>query len=300
MNDITVQNAQRLFMTSVSLITSYGKSGPNVMAAEWTMQISYKPLLLAVFIHEGSSTLANIKKTRRFGVNVASEEQATLISVAGGFSRKELDKLEIKGMFPTIKSNTDRRLPMIAKCLINAECKVFTTKKIGDHTMIVGKVQSMAFDDTKRPIAYHRNKYFRLGKPMVPSRDSVLVGSPVYREFTNQHKNKFILKFAGAIIRSGNRLLVLRSNARGSVETIPYITPEKHSDYRKELQKYLERRGLDIALEKGPAIRRLVLKNKGHSQRVNFVLFQGTMAGGSGTYHWKTKTSDPFLRYLVR
>ena len=45
------QKSQRYFMTGVSLITSNGSQGQNVMAAEWTMQVSYEPMLIAVFIH---------------------------------------------------------------------------------------------------------------------------------------------------------------------------------------------------------------------------------------------------------
>ena len=86
----TAQSAQRLFMTGVSLITSNGPNGKNVMAAEWTMQISYEPMLIAVFIHEESNTLKNIKKTKQFGVNVASEKQSTLASIAGGIPERKL------------------------------------------------------------------------------------------------------------------------------------------------------------------------------------------------------------------
>ncbi len=39
--------------TEVALITTNSsKYGPNAMAFEWTMQIAYDPILIAIFIHE--------------------------------------------------------------------------------------------------------------------------------------------------------------------------------------------------------------------------------------------------------
>ena len=40
----------RQFVTNVGLITSVGPLGPNIMAAEWTHQISYSPSLIAANI----------------------------------------------------------------------------------------------------------------------------------------------------------------------------------------------------------------------------------------------------------
>ena len=38
------------FITNVGLITSTGPHGHNIMAAEWTFQISYDPGYISVFI----------------------------------------------------------------------------------------------------------------------------------------------------------------------------------------------------------------------------------------------------------
>ena len=83
MNQKIAEKAQRYFTTGISLVTSYGPYGRNVMAAEWTMQISYKPMLIAIFIHEDSATFENIKKTKEFGINVSSDSQTMAVNIAG-------------------------------------------------------------------------------------------------------------------------------------------------------------------------------------------------------------------------
>jgi flavin reductase (DIM6/NTAB) family NADH-FMN oxidoreductase RutF len=85
-----MENVHRFFATEVALITTNGsKYGPNVMAVEWTMQIAYDPILIAIFIHD-SPTYWNIQETNVFAVNMASEEQSELVNIAGGYSGIEI------------------------------------------------------------------------------------------------------------------------------------------------------------------------------------------------------------------
>jgi flavin reductase (DIM6/NTAB) family NADH-FMN oxidoreductase RutF len=299
MNKKTMQNAQRLFMTGISFITSNGPNGQNVMAAEWTMQISYKPMLIAVFIHEGSNTLKNIKKTKQFGVNVASEKQSTLVSIAGGYSRKEIDKLSIHNSFQVLNSKKTK-IPLIADCLINAECKLFAIKKIGDHIMVVGRVISILYDETKNPLVYHRNRYFRIGSMIEPIRDRVTVSKNTFDSFHKQSKSKFILKCTGVLVRSKNKMLVINSMKQNFISTIPHIQPKKNQDYRRSLEKHLQNIKLNITLKEEPRLRRLILKNRDRIQRINFILFEGKLNNRSGVYFWKSVKTDVLLKSLIK
>lgn len=294
-----MQSAQQLFMTGISLITSNGPNGQNVMAAEWTMQISYEPMLIAVFIHEGSSTLKNIRKTKQFGVNVASEKQSTLVSIAGGYSRKEIDKLNIHNSFQ-ILGLKKTGVPLIADCLINAKCKLFTIKKIGDHTMVVGRVVSIRYDETKNPLAYHRNRYFRIGSIIEPIRDKVIVNKKTFNLFHRQSENKFIIKCAGVIVRSKNKMLVTSNPGQNLVSIIPFIQPKKNQDYKRSLENYLQSMKFSITLKEEPRLKRLIMKNGDRVQRINFILFEGKIKNRSKFYFWKLVKTDPVLKSLIK
>lgn len=290
--------AQRSFVTGISLITSYGPNGQNVMAAEWTIQISYKPLLLAVFIHDGSRTLDNIKKTKYFGVNVASESQSDLVSVAGGYSRSEVDKLKIQNLFHLIDSNMNP--PIIKDCVINAKCKLFATKKIGDHNMIVGKVVSIRHDKAKTPLLYHRNRYFRMGRAIKPLRNEITVPKKLFDIFVKDNQSKFILKLVGVIVKSKGKFFVLCAAGKDSVYTIPHVCPMKGKDYKNELENYLQRKSLNIVLKNDPMVKRFLIKNRNRIQRINFVLFKGTLLDVPEIDGWKFVKSDIFLKSLFR
>lgn len=299
MNKKTMQRAQQLFMTGISLITSNGPNGQNVMAAEWTMQISYKPMLIAVFIHEGSNTLENIKKTKQFGVNVASEKQSTLVSIAGGYSRKEIDKLNIHNSFQVLESKKTE-IPLIADCLINAKCKLFTIRKIGDHAMVVGRIISIRYDETKKPLVYHRNRYFRIGSIIEPIRDKVMVDKKMFDLFHRQSKNKFIIKYAGVLVKSKNKMLVTGNPGPNSVNTIPYVQPERNQDYKRSLETHLQNMKMRITLKEEPKLKRLVVKNGDRIQRINFILFEGKIKNRSRFYFWKLIKTDSFLKSLIK
>jgi flavin reductase (DIM6/NTAB) family NADH-FMN oxidoreductase RutF len=293
------EKAQRYFITGVSLITSLGPSGKNVMAAEWTMQISFEPTLIAVFIHEGSSTLENIKKTKEFGVNVASEEQTTAVSIAGGYSRKELDKMSIQNSFQIIKPKKIKP-PLIAGSIIHAECKLVTTKRFGDHTMVVGKVVSMRYDETKKPLVYHKNRYFRIGHMIEPVRHKIEVNQKIFNLFTNKAGGKFILKCVGALARSGNKILVLNNLREKSACVIPHVASQRGKDQKKTLEIYLKKINADMILKPNPSLKRLILKKGKKIQRVNFIVYPGVLKNKFSNLRWKSIKNNSLLQALAK
>ncbi|MGI0093598.1 MAG: flavin reductase family protein [Nitrosotalea sp.] len=278
------------------MITSRGTKGPNVMAAEWAMQILYSPVLIAIFIHNGSQTIKNIEKTKEFGVNVASKDQTTQVNVVGGYSGSEIDKLKIKNIFETI-SPQKIKTPMILGCTVNAECKLVKKEKIGDHVMMVGKVVHIKHDDTKSPLLYHKGRYFNLNSTIEQDRKEVQVSEETLDFFTNLAQGKFVLKCAGVLVWSKNKIMVIKWQ-KTEFETIPFITPQTGKNQRDYLVKFLNKAGLDIQVDSEPIMKRLVLKNASKIQRINFVLFNGKVKKVVPNTTWKQKHQDVIARLI--
>lgn len=281
------------------MITSTGILGKNIMAAEWTMQISYEPMLIAVFVHGSSVTLKNIRQTKEFGVNVASDDQTLLVNIAGGYSGTEIDKLNIKDSFKLVKSKRIKS-PMIAGCIINAECRLMTMKTLGDHTMIVGKVLSIKHDETKKPLIYHTGRYYRIGPIIEPFRQLVHVNNETFEWFSSESHGRFVLKCVGAVIRSGKKILVSNHISDKKIhETIPYIIPNRGSNYYNEITKHLKKSKMNAILDHKPLLKRLVIKNKKKLQRINFVLFEGKLRSKKFDLRWKDAKSDLMLKSIT-
>lgn len=152
------------FVTNVGLITSNGPHGDNIMAAEWTHHVSYTPGLIAVRIRPDDATHANIEKTKEFGVNLCASDQNVLSSIAGGYSGKKIDKIEVlKELgFKFFKAKKINVL-MIEEAAMNVECKLIKGITLGDHTTFVGEVVELYPVKDKEPIVYHNQKYWKLG-----------------------------------------------------------------------------------------------------------------------------------------
>lgn len=291
----TDSDAHRHFVTGVSMITSRGSQGKNVMAVEWTMQISYDPMLIAIFIHEGSSTLKNISETREFGVNVASETQAVSVSTAGGYSRLEIDKLGINDVFEILKPKKIKT-PLIAGSIINAECKAIMKKRIGDHIMIVGKVVALRYDESKKPLVYHKSRYFSIDTMVEPDRQKIRISSTLFDFFASQSKGKFVFKCVGILVRTQSKMLVMKLS--NTTYIVPVTEAPNKKDYRDHLQKFLNELQMEFAIGTTPHLKRLVLLNGKRIQRVNFILFEGKSKKYSSNFSWKPIKENKLLRAL--
>lgn len=173
------------FVTNVGLITSNGPNGHDIMAAEWTFHVSYSPGLIAVCINRTDATHENIEKTKEFGVNLAASDQNTLSSISGGYHGKQYNKVEaLKELGYKFFKAKKIDVMMVEQAAMNAECKLFKTIELGDHTTFVGEVVNL-YPVGKEPIVYHAGKYWKLEnqveKPTQEERDKI-------REVVEKHK----------------------------------------------------------------------------------------------------------------
>jgi flavin reductase (DIM6/NTAB) family NADH-FMN oxidoreductase RutF len=269
-----MEGVERYFATGVGLVTSTGSQGTNVMAVEWTLHISYEPMLIAIFIHEGSSTYANIMETKEFGVNMSSDEQAALVNIAGSYSRKEINKLGIS-MFKTYPGHRIKA-PMIKGCVINAECIVISNHKIGDHVAIIGEVIDARFDGKKSPLIYHRGAYRKLGKKISSDRRIIRVNKTVFEEIRRMSKNAFTMRCIAALVTNGKgeKLLVKNNSIWKGKWTVPWFTVERGSDHIKELERYLHSINLNVNIKSIASIERLLFKHNSKQIRANFVVYR--------------------------
>ncbi len=171
-----LRDAFRAFTTTCALITTDGPDGPNVMAAEWTFNVSYRPFLILVAIDPANRTHDLILESKEFGVNLVSEEQVTAMGFAGHYSNADTDKLssELFETYPAHKIHA----PMIRGALLNAECRLLETHPMGDHTAFVGEVLEFAVYPERKPVVLHQGSH-HLGERIVRAPGLVVAGTPM-------------------------------------------------------------------------------------------------------------------------
>jgi flavin reductase (DIM6/NTAB) family NADH-FMN oxidoreductase RutF len=129
------------------VIGSRGPAGMNVMAAHWLMQVSFKPRMVALSLENDARTLANIRETRVFSVNVMGEDSADLVASflqpqdpAKVRGRNLLDRPKLDKLAGVPHRTMATGCPILRDALAWYECEVEGGLPTGDHTLVVARV----------------------------------------------------------------------------------------------------------------------------------------------------------------
>jgi flavin reductase (DIM6/NTAB) family NADH-FMN oxidoreductase RutF len=145
-----VAEAMHQMPYGVYAIGSVDEREANVMVADWVMQVSFEPRLVAVVLERDSSTLGRIRAAGCFSVNLLTAEPDSLrmamqfvqpadaskvegrSDAAAGQHHRKLDGIEY--------TRTSRGLPLLDEALMWLECDMESISDLGDHVLVVGRV----------------------------------------------------------------------------------------------------------------------------------------------------------------
>jgi flavin reductase (DIM6/NTAB) family NADH-FMN oxidoreductase RutF len=129
------------------VIGSRGPAGMNVMAAHWLMQVSFKPRMVALSLENDARTLANVKETRVFSVNIMGEGSMDLIAsfLQPSDPRKVLGRsgggASVVDKLAGVPHKTMATgCPVLRDALAWFECEVDGGLPVGDHTLVVARI----------------------------------------------------------------------------------------------------------------------------------------------------------------
>ena len=139
------------FASGVTVVTTSGPGGADHgMTVSAFCSVSLEPPLMLVCIENIATMHDAIAACSHFAVNVLTEKQELL---ARRFAEAEGDRFEGIGF-----SRGAHSVPLIDDALAVLECRRTTTFAGGDHTIVVGEVESATWRDEK-PLLYYRGGY---------------------------------------------------------------------------------------------------------------------------------------------
>ena len=122
---------------------------PNGMMADWLMQVSFRPRLVACSLENDATTLRNVRATGVFSVNVLPIEA---LELAATFAQPR-DASKIKGRSEEASAVVHDKLkgvpysrgaqtdcPVLEEALAWLECRAEQFVEAGDHTLVIGRV----------------------------------------------------------------------------------------------------------------------------------------------------------------
>ncbi len=127
-----------------------GQARVNGMMADWVMQVSFNPRLVAVALENDAHTLGNIRQHRLFTVNLLPQDEAGM-EVARPFAqpysgakvagRKSVEAEKVHYKLDGVPyQTTPQGCPVLDAALAWLECEAEEFLAIGDHTLVVGRV----------------------------------------------------------------------------------------------------------------------------------------------------------------
>lgn len=143
------------FPTGVTVVTSSGIPGadrPVGVAIGSFASISLDPPLVGFFLGTSSTSWPGIEASGHFCVNVLCHDQ---LELCGHMASKADDKFaEID--FETTSATGAPILPDVHAVI---DCRVHRVVELGDHHLIVGRVQSLETRRNEPPMVFYQGQY---------------------------------------------------------------------------------------------------------------------------------------------
>ena len=131
------------------IIGSHGSDNINGMMADWTMQVSFDPRLVAVSLERNSTTLRNLRESGYFTVNMLGSEQRSLAakfcqprdaSKIQGRSEDGAAVIYDKMAGVPYRMGAVSACPVLDEAIAYIECAVHDLVEAGDHVLAIGRV----------------------------------------------------------------------------------------------------------------------------------------------------------------
>ena len=151
---MSVKNpVKRLLMTLTQgvYVVGVGKDGlRDAFTASSVMQVSMRPLMLALAVNPANASYPLLAKTGVFGVTVLRSDQCALADFFGNRSARDEDKLRTVPWHAAPSG-----APILNAGLSFFDCRVVATHPAGDHAVILAEITGGDFlHQDARPLRY--------------------------------------------------------------------------------------------------------------------------------------------------
>jgi flavin reductase (DIM6/NTAB) family NADH-FMN oxidoreductase RutF len=139
------------FASGVTVVTMVQDGEPHGITVSAFLSVSLEPPLVLVSIDKKAQSHGRIEKSERYGVSILSEGQQTLSN-------------HFAGRDPTVTPEfTDLDgFPVLKHALAQLVCKTVQKVDAGDHTLFIGEIEHLTWQEDKAPLVYYHGKYQKI------------------------------------------------------------------------------------------------------------------------------------------
>lgn len=129
---------ERLFPMPCALVVGGTMDEADTLAVAWLNIVSSTPPTLAMGLRESRNTLALIRRSGTFSVNIPSTVLAAEVDFCGTTPGDRTDKFAATGL--TLVPSAVIEAPLIEQCAFNLECRVTEEVTAGSYVVVIGEV----------------------------------------------------------------------------------------------------------------------------------------------------------------
>jgi flavin reductase (DIM6/NTAB) family NADH-FMN oxidoreductase RutF len=154
-----LRTAMSRWATGVAVVTSRDGGGPRGATTNALTSLSLEPPLVLVALDRGSNTLAAVRASGRFCINVLAAGQDEL---ARRFATKASGAEKLAG----VEHELHDGVPVLAGTLGWLACDLERELEGGDHAILIGRPLTGGGDDDAVPLVFFGGGYHaRIGRP---------------------------------------------------------------------------------------------------------------------------------------
>lgn len=150
---LDLRNALGHFASGITIANVLDKDGVFGMTANAFISVSMDPPLVLISADNSTTWHEKASQAERYTVSILSEEQQ---AVAEHFAGMSEDEIEVPFVWR-------QGLPLVEGAIAHFICKVFARYPAGDHTLYVGQVEHLNYEEGARPLLFYTGEFERLG-----------------------------------------------------------------------------------------------------------------------------------------
>ncbi len=142
------ETALQHFTTGMVIVGAKSDDEVNAMTANWVMQVSFHPPLVALAVEKDAHTRQLIDAGKAFSINVVrrGEDAEGLVGKFVKPAKRAGNKLEDEPF-----SVGETGAPLLDRALSSVECRVVQQVETGDHVTYIGEVVGARVNEPGEP-----------------------------------------------------------------------------------------------------------------------------------------------------
>jgi flavin reductase (DIM6/NTAB) family NADH-FMN oxidoreductase RutF len=122
----------------VVMVSTSRRGRDNIMVMSWHTMMEFEPPLIGCVISGRNYTFDLLRATKECAINIPTAEMAKTVVAVGNCSGRDVDKFKAFGLTATAAATV--KVPLIAECYANLECKVADTRLVNKYNFFVLEV----------------------------------------------------------------------------------------------------------------------------------------------------------------